>query len=1001
MLRPTQSGEDDRGPLRLPTRTWTLLALTGAVLGLALGGQLGRWIGCALLLAAAPWLLAPLRRLRWLADNRERIVGALPIVIFAVLATHLLGDLALGRPPVSRDHGIHFFQTRLLIDVLLPSGRVTGFTDQLNSGYPYGDSYPVLGYLFTGAATLLSFGLIPLRVSYAWGQLAVWLIAALSVWWLAATIARELRGEAIEQPDARGPPTGDDAREAGEASEDAPATTTQAKASKPALAELIDPRWAGALAAIAWLIDPGASREGGWNYLMFHGVWPQLLSSALWVASLPATFNAMRRPSVRTIALAGLLLGGSVLAHPFGMLTGAVSTVAWPLAMWATGTMRKLPPGQLRIWVLVHVLAGVVFLGWLSTFLTSAGAMARSPVPWRPLGALAADLLAGELFRDHRAWVGPMALVGVIVGVRRGRGMAWLGLGLICALFVLASEEAITVLRLDLFVSAFKNLQFPRYALALKPILHAFAGIGAAVLVAKLRTIPNRDHPADARSTRPVAGRLIASLCLAPVIVGAIDDRGRMVPRPAGGVEVLEGSPHGPVERELAEALAAEAELLEAEAEAAGTTPRPMTVAFLRKGMGGGTYPLFTITDVGARLVMDGHIPAVNYKYQVRRRSPSALRLMGVTHVIHDNPLFRTPDDLRLDEVLEPVGEYGIWKLARLGPGYLDGGFVVHGDLDPDNVTLTRESDSRVLLEVAQAGTGSIDVAVGPYRKWFAAREDGSLVTIEHTALVGGIPGLHVPIDAPGTITLEYRTRATERTAMWISHVGILLLALALLWGRELNFRPRLTSPRVQSALWAVGLTGLAAILVFVYVRQQNGMTMTWADILDAHMASTRLGKGRDLVFRRDLVDTGDYYVTRSDTDGCDGTLGKDAHAGCTQEDARPRRSMHFRPPYLYRCLRVKIPENGGHVTIGLEGLREDEDVVSFYTGSPRTWDGIELELPGETERFTTTSQRKRQHLQIRAEDHDGETSFTVYNMTPQVQTLCFSIAAVEARGRP
>ena len=174
-------------------------------------------------------------------------------------------------------------------------------------------------------------------------------------------------------------------------------------------------------------------------------------------------------------------------------------------------------------------------------------------------------------------------------------------------------------------------------------------------------------------------------------------------------------------------------------------------------------------------------------------------------------------------------------------------------------------------------------------------------------------------------------------------------------------------------------------------------MVRTWADIISAHEASARLGKGRDLKFRRDLVDSGDYNVTRSDSDGCDGTLGKDAHAGCTQEDARPRRSMNFRPPFLYRCLRVKIPVDG-HVTIGLEDLRADEDVITFYTGSVRTWDGIEVELPGEDQRFKTSSRRKRQHLHIRAEDHDGSTAFTVYNTTPQIQTLCFSIAAVEAR---
>jgi hypothetical protein len=188
---------------------------------------------------------------------------------------------------------------------------------------------------------------------------------------------------------------------------------------------------------------------------MFHGVWPQLLSSALWIASLPATWTALRRPSLRSLGFASLLLGASVLAHPFGMLTAVVSAVAWPIVLWATGTMRKLPGGQIRWWLIIHAVAALICAGWVVTFLASAGAMSRSPVPYEPLGTLATELLAGELFRDHRAWIGPLAIVGMIVAIRRGRAMAWLGVGLVCALLILASQASITVVRLDLVLSAF------------------------------------------------------------------------------------------------------------------------------------------------------------------------------------------------------------------------------------------------------------------------------------------------------------------------------------------------------------------------------------------------------------------------------------------------------------------------------------------------------------------------------------------------------------------
>src|SRR5690606_29482850 len=202
------------------------------------------------------------------------------------------------------------------------------------------------------------------------------------------------------------------------------------------------------------------------------------------------------------------------------------------------------------------------------------------------------------------------------------------------------------------------------------------------------------DQPANADSVpRPVAARLIACLCLAPLVVGIIDDRGRLLPRPVGGVEVLEGSVHAAPEQALRETLLAEAALL-AEAE----DPRRLTVAFLRRGMGGGTYPLFSITDADAKLVMDGHIPAVNYKHQVRRRSPAALDLLGVTHVLHDRPLSHSKEDLELAEQLEVVGEFGVWTLARLKPLAQPRTHLASGELG--RVELERESATRLRVGV-------------------------------------------------------------------------------------------------------------------------------------------------------------------------------------------------------------------------------------------------------------------------------------------------------------
>ncbi len=948
MLRPTN---EERGSARLSPRAWTILAVVAALAALGFGGALGRWVAFALLLAVGPALLEPLTRVPWIADNRERLARWLPLAVLVALTVALLGELALGRSPASRDHAVHYFQTKVLVDELIPNGELIGLSERLNTGYPFGDSYPVLGYVLTGAANLVSFGLISLRTSYAWGLLAIWLLALWAVWWLAATIARELRGEEIE---------------------------TTASAEPPSHASLLDPRWAGALAAIAWLVDPGSAREGGWNYLMFHGVWPQLLSSALWIASLPATWAALRRPSPRSLAFAGLLLGGSVLAHPFGMLTAATSAVAWPIVLWATGALRKLPGGQIRWWLIIHAVAGLVCVGWVVTFLASAGSMARSPVPWRPLGELAMDLLAGELFQSYRAWVGPLTLIGLFVAIRRGRTMAWLGVGLACAMLVLGSEASVTVVRLDLLVSSFKNLQFPRYAIALKPMLYAFAGIGGAVLLAMLRELPRRDHS----GVQPAAARLLACVCLAPLLVGIVDDRTRAFPRPVGGTEVLEGSPHAAVDEALLERLRAEAELLAAEPE-----PRELTVAFLRGGMGGGTYPLFAIADAGGKLVMDGHIPAVNYKYQVKRRSPAALRMMGVTHVIHDQRLDRNNDDRQLDAALETVDTFGVWRLARLEPGSPFEEFTVAGKIEPANVRVTRTSRTELEVELLAGGPGRVELPTFPYRKWSAKLDDGSSQPLGYASLVRGIPGMRVTFTGPGVITLEYKTQKRERVAMWVSLVGLLLVLACLTSNRELQLAVRLQSERADRLSWGLGIVTLVVVVIGSWFREEKQLATTWKRVLEEH----HLGAHH---FRADLVDSGAFEVTRSTADGCDGTLGKDAMAGCTQADARPRKSMVFRAPYLYRCLHVQVPANG---TLDIElDLHETDDLVGFFVRDAQHFEGLSIQLPGPGVPLVPAQRQRRYPFQVTASARGEASTIHLRNEAIRSQGVCFVLAAAE-----
>ncbi len=440
------------------------MALLGLVVASATTGW-ALWLATAVVLGAGTLPLHALIRSDLWQQRRSR----LPFAVLVVLTVVLLSPLLVGDPPASRDHAIHYFQMHLLVDEMLPSGRLWGWSPALNHGYPFGESYPVLGYLWMSAAHLLSFGAISLRTSYAWGLAALWMLSAAVAWWLAALMTRELMGGSAGSEG----PSGD---AGASADEDPPSAAAPADGvGGPAEAAA----WAGLAAAVLWLLDTGESRQGGWIYLMFHGVWPQLMAATLWAASLGLTWRAFADPRPRRLALAVLALGGALWSHPFGLLTTTASMGIWAVMVLID---RGDWPGPWRTWAIIHGAGIVLGGGWLATFFGSAEAMARSPVQWTSLAEMGARLLQGQLLPGVFVWAAPLGLLGAIVVLRRGGSLGWAVLGLAVAQLLLASEEAITVLRLDLMLSGFKNLQFPRYTISFKPLWFAMGGVAVGRL---------------------------------------------------------------------------------------------------------------------------------------------------------------------------------------------------------------------------------------------------------------------------------------------------------------------------------------------------------------------------------------------------------------------------------------------------------------------------------------------------------------------------------------
>lgn len=937
------------------------MALGGLAVALVSSG-LTRWLATAALLCTAAPLLRLVARRPWWQARRDR----LPLVLLLALAVLLLGPLLAGQPPASRDHGIHYFQIRMLVEEMLPSGRLWGWSPTLNHGYPYGESYPVLGYLWMAAAHLLSFGLVPLRTSYAWGLAALWMLSAAVAWWLAASITRELRPAAADPHD-------DPRRDA---------------STRP-----IDVAgWAGLVAAALWLLDPGASRQGGWNYLMFHGVWPQMLAATLWAASLGLTWRALARPTPRRLALAALALGGSLWAHPFGLLTAAASGFGFAVVIVAAPGAGAYP-GPWRTWAIVHLGAAMLGAAWLAAFFASAESMARAPVPWLPLAELSSDLLQGTLLSGQWAWAGLLVLGGAAVVIRRGDARGLGVLGLVAILVVLGSEEAISVLRLDLLLSGFKNLQFPRYSIPLKPLWFVLAGVGAGQAIAWAQgrrsgsgtaadapegATEGEPGPAPAWDASSWMRRGALALLLAPLVATVVPDAGRLLARPVGALDTLESAQLAEAEAGLLAALRAEAAALPPE--------RPLTVAVMRDKMGGATYPIATVADAGGRLALDSHIPTVNFKHRLRRR-PAAYASLGVTHVIHDRPI---PDkETALAAAVETVGRYGPFTLERfVAPG--DRARRVAQVRGPGTVEIIDDSAERLELELTGVDDGSmLIIGRAPHGRWEATLDGEPLELRPRSLDDHGLSGMSAAVVRPGRVVLRYVYAPHEARAKWLSAAALLLALAALGFGRPaLVSRPR--SPSARRVEWIVAGLGVVAVLSWGARRQASKLRQTWSAV-----AVDELGDDDEdptAVLDRDLVIEDGLVVQRDPERVCSGLLGKDVLADCSEAAHRPSTSFLYREPFLYRCLRLSLPPHGSAV-VRLPVLPDDETVVvGTVLRHVRTGSGARLRWGlGDDARGPL---RNTAHDFVASRDGQGRTpSIKLRNDGDAIEQVCISAA--------
>ncbi|MBX7083094.1 MAG: hypothetical protein K1X88_28060, partial [Nannocystaceae bacterium] len=356
--------------------------------------------------------------------------------------------------PVSQDHTVHLTRA-YLVGQQLAHGHVSGWSSAWYFGVPIGELYPVLGDL--GVATLHAIGLGALDWHHAYA-----VTFALAV--LASGHALVATSRVVGWGTAP-----------------------------------------GLVAATAWLLDPGAPREGGFAFTVEFGVWLQPLSSSWATLGLACLWRAQRDAPLdaRALARGGLWLAAALLTHPAAMPM---------LAVAATTMLLAGSPRRTRM-ALVLGCGGALGLGlaawWLLPLLAARDAMANFGTLHVSITQLVRALVAGRFAANMPAALGYAALGGMVaLALRRDRFGIALASGSL-ALWLLSASESMTVLRLDRLASGFGALQYQRLSIAAKPGIMLCAGWAAVALARAARA---RWHTGAAAPARAVALASTATL---------------------------------------------------------------------------------------------------------------------------------------------------------------------------------------------------------------------------------------------------------------------------------------------------------------------------------------------------------------------------------------------------------------------------------------------------------------------------------------------------------
>jgi hypothetical protein len=651
--------------------------------------------------------MAPTARERFgrLRPNvREWITAYYPYVVVVVGTLIALGPVSLGQMPVSQDHANHYFATHILVREMISSGRFFGWTDSIGTGYPFGDTYHTPVYLVTGFLYLVSFALISLKVSYAFGIVIVWVVPVIAV----TAWTRRIAG-----------PIG------------------------------------AMFAGLAFALDMGSDREGGWIYSMFHGVWPQHFGAGIWVLALLALFRLTEKPTSRRFCVAALTAGFALWMHPMNSIALLLGGVLLFAVQYLFSQKEATTDDRQRSLLLIPALivGGLIGLVWVIRMMAAGDVVFADAAYWKPLSQIMSDLLKGELMENQLAVVSVLGLLGLIqIAVQGGRFRVFtLLLPAVCIL--IGSMALLLESDIGLAGGGLGLMQYRRFSVSAKPFWFAMSGVGVSFVGQALKSALEKRVPVR------LQGRILLFAVLAPFLVAAVSAVPGLFRSPTAYAMTLERTGDARNLAKLKSAL---------EAEAKRCPDGECRAVYYEKPGHGGLYPVIFMADLGFAWQTTLTLPANNFEWINETTDVDVMAERGVSVVISKWPLKH--------KRLKEIGVFGKHRLYRLEGAEPIRAVVEGGGKAEIN---SWEPERRVIHLTGTNRGSKLLVIQPPYRKWHAEQAGRALSISRITKnkqVVSSIEGI-----GDGDLVLYYDDSVIENVITVLGSILLLLSAVGVI----------------------------------------------------------------------------------------------------------------------------------------------------------------------------------------------------------------------------